>query len=260
MENNGKSLILQRTLGAAVLVAAAATLVPLVLDGEGIKSSREQVKIPDEPTFELQLDENEKPKVRMLQAKGAIERAGLEAGAAVEPGTEEPATPINGDSTAALETEAAASASPEDSNAPLPAESEAPADPSAKEAEPVAQTLPEAPAVAGAQSMEDVIQKLSQPAAPAKPPAPATPPPTAPGGDVADSWTIQMGAFKDRANAEKTVGNLVAKGYRAYIGTQTPGVYRVFVGPEIRRDRADQLRDRVASDTGTKGVVVRYLP
>lgn len=260
MENNGKSLILQRTLGAAVLVAAAATLVPLVLDGEGIKSSREQVKIPDEPTFELQLDENDQPKVRMLQAKGAIERAEQEAGAAVEPNAEGAETPVAG-----VPAGAAPAASAGDTTSlagqadALPAGEEVPVAVLPEDPDTPAHTPPKA-ATAGSQSMEDVIQKLSQPAAPAKTPTPASLPATAVGGDVAESWSIQMGAFKDRANAEKTVGSLVSKGYRAYIGTQTPGVYRVFVGPEIRRERADQLRDRVAADTGTRGVVVRYLP
>ncbi len=229
MENNGKSLILQRTLGAAVLVAAAATLVPLVLDGDGLKSSREKLTIPDEPTFELQLDEHQQPKVRMLQAKGAIDRAQQESVAAVDadagsPQTQQPATENN---------------------------------PSMESHTSDAQ-------VNENQSMEDVIQKLSRPGTETlNEPAtkmPVTTEPVALGGDVADSWTIQMGAFKDRGNAERTVATLVGKGYRAYLGTQTPGVYRVLVGPEIRRDRAEQLRDRVAADTGTRGVVVRYLP
>lgn len=245
METNGKSLILQRTLGAAVLIAAAATLVPLLLDGDGLKVAREQIKIPDEPTFELQLDTHQQPQVRMLQAKGAIQRAEQEAADAV--------------SNDALDTTSVGSEAAESTE-----------DPSATS---IASThskvadLPTEPTSAGnAQSMEDVIQKITQgedvtaKVPPNQTAVTATTQPTALGGDVAEAWTIQMGAFKDRSNAEKAVGQLVSRGYRAYLGNQTPGVYRVFVGPEVRRDRADQLRARVAAETGTRGVVVRYIP
>lgn len=275
METNGKSIILQRTLGAAVLIAAAATLVPLVLDGEGLKASREQVQIPDEPTFELQLDEHQQPKVRMLQAKGAIERTGQEAidavsaadagnggvdaaGVAPDAGAGLGiAGTVTTNPTAATE---AGLATTSTTVTAAPDSSPAGVSPSEKSV-----SLPSEPTSAG-QSMEDVIQKLTQTnAQPMQPkaaqaPMPATSQPAAMGGDVADSWTIQMGAFKDRINADKVVAQLVSHGYRAYLGSQTPGVYRVFVGPEIRRDRADQLRDRVAADTGTRGVVIRYVP
>lgn len=245
METNGKSLILQRTLGAAVLIAAAATLVPLLLDGDGLKVAREQVKIPDEPTFELQLDTHQQPQVRMLQAKGAIQRAEQEAADAV--------------SSDALGTNSIGNeaAEPTEDSAVTATEG----------AHPEVADLPTEPTSAGnAQSMEDVIQKITQgeevtaKVPPNQTAVTATTQPAALGGDVAEAWTIQMGAFKDRSNAEKAVGQLVSRGYRAYLGSQTPGVYRVFVGPEVRRERADQLRARVAAETGTRGVVVRYIP
>ncbi len=245
METNGKSLILQRTLGAAVLIAAAATLVPLLLDGDGLKVAREQVKIPDEPTFELQLDTHQQPQVRMLQAKGAIQRAEQEAADAV--------------SSDALGTNSIGNeaAEPTEDSAVTATEG----------AHPAVADLPTEPTSAGnAQSMEDVIQKITQgeevtaKVPPNQTAVTATTQPAALGGDVAEAWTIQMGAFKDRSNAEKAVGQLVSRGYRAYLGSQTPGVYRVFVGPEVRRERADQLRARVAAETGTRGVVVRYIP
>jgi cell division septation protein DedD len=265
MENNGKSLILQRTLGAAVLVAAAATLVPLVLDGDGLKSSRENLTIPDEPTFELQLDEQQQPKVRMLQAKGAINRAEQEAISAVDAaGTgDQSAVETNGTPNAGTEGQVnavdsgLANQQVDGAGSPLTQQASLDSKPSIQD-----QSMPNHSTQN--QSMEDVIQKLTRPEAEgvSEPPSslPVSKESPALGGDVADSWTIQMGAFKDRGNAERTVANLVAKGYRAYLGTQTPGVFRVLVGPEIRRDRAEHLRDRVAADTGTRGVVVRYLP
>lgn len=259
METNGKSLILQRTLGAALLVAAAATLIPLALDGDGIKAGREQVQIPDEPTFEMQLDDHERVRIHMLQAKGAIQRAEQESAAAAAAGDTANAQAGTGG-------QGGDPAVPSDPKAPpvgTPAKPSAVAGnaslPPTAGSQEKSLTLPTEPTAAGTRKMEDLVQKLSQPGVTGtslskESAAPSLAP------DVAEAWTIQMGAFKDRVNADKIVAQLVAHGYRAYLGTQSPGVYRVFVGPEVRRERADQLRDRVAADTGNKGVVVRYLP
>lgn len=264
MEANGKSLILQRTLGAVVLIAAAATLVPLVLDGQGMNVAREQVQVPEEPTFELELNAKQEPQVRLLQTKGAVNRAEQNSQAAAS-GEELAGQSFEGDRISMQAEPGAASLVQND----LPGTDTTSADTATivEAAEPkAAAALPSEPTAAGQQNMEDVIQKFAQnlPVTPktyvADEPTSTTTQPASLGGEVADAWTIQMGAFKDRANAQKVVSQLVSRGYRAYLGTHTPGVYRVFVGPEIRRERADQLRDRVATDTGTRGVVVRYLP
>lgn len=268
MEANGKSLILQRTLGAVVLIAAAATLVPLVLDGQGMNVAREQVQVPEEPTFELELNAKQEPQVRLLQTKGAVNRAEQNSQAAAS-GEELAEQPFEGDRIS-MQTETGAPAIVQDDLADpeaTPAETATgPVNIVDGAAPKAAAALPSEPTAAGQQNMEDVIQKIAQnlPVTPksyvADEPTSTTTQPASLGGEVADAWTIQMGAFKDRANAQKVVSQLVSRGYRAYLGTHTPGVYRVFVGPEIRRERADQLRDRVATDTGTRGVVVRYLP
>ena len=71
MESNGKSLILQRTIGAVVLIAAAAILIPLALDGQGLKAGKETVQIPEEPTFEdLVAELMFKAGRRALEARG----------------------------------------------------------------------------------------------------------------------------------------------------------------------------------------------
>jgi DedD protein len=80
------------------------------------------------------------------------------------------------------------------------------------------------------------------PAAATPPPAtrPAPPPPAA----VRGAWAVQVGAFGSTSAADKVVGELRAAGFRAYVSpVQRSGktLYRVRVGPEPERARADAL-------------------
>ncbi|CBL45215.1 Hypothetical protein HDN1F_16320 [gamma proteobacterium HdN1] len=221
MENHRKTLILQRTLGAAVLLAAAAVLVPMFMEGEGLSViSRKPAQIPEEPSFELYLGNDEQVHARVGQAKEAVQQAESESRAAVE---DDALADAQANVTPAAEAPSATETAGKPATTPAIAASTS-------------------PAPAPAPTSKDT------PASPALPP------------DVAEAWTIQVGSFKDRGNATKNVDQLLARGFRAYLGTQTPGIYRVLVGPEIRRERADQLRSRIATETGMKGIVVRYVP
>jgi DedD protein len=79
-------------------------------------------------------------------------------------------------------------------------------------------------------------------------------------GTLSEAWMLQLGAFKDKANAQKTLSLLQSKGFRATLNSRTPGVVKVQVGPEVRRDRAEALRQRVLTSTGMAGVLVRFQP
>ncbi len=71
-------------------------------------------------------------------------------------------------------------------------------------------------------------------------------------------WVVQVGVFSDEANAEKLVFRLRDAGYRAMSQAERSAertVYRVRVGPEVSREAADRLRDRLEAEQGIRGIV-----
>ncbi len=85
---------------------------------------------------------------------------------------------------------------------------------------------------------------------------------------LAEAYTIQLGAFSSRENAAKLHKKLIKKDYKAYIqkGSSSKGkvLYRVFVGPEIRKNKATRIANALQKELksdGIKGImVVRYAP
>lgn len=80
---------------------------------------------------------------------------------------------------------------------------------------------------------------------------------------LAEAFTIQLAAFSSKENADKLHERLIKKNYAAYVQKGTSGgktLYRVFVGPEIRKNRALIIADALKKEFGLKGMVVRYAP
>ena len=64
-------------------------------------------------------------------------------------------------------------------------------------------------------------------------------------------FTVQVASFSDVANAQALVARLRGAGYSAYhreVRQDGNTWQRVFVGPEIKRERAEALRQRLADD------------
>ena len=114
---------------------------------------------------------------------------------------------------------------------------------------------------------------LSPPPAPDAPAAPAlsppAPPPTvsAPAAQPADKsadkqeWVVQLGSFSSKKNADDLSGFLVKRGFRAFVERNIQSgdaVYRVRIGPETARARADTLRERVERETQLRAIVLQY--
>lgn len=76
-------------------------------------------------------------------------------------------------------------------------------------------------------------------------------------------WVIQIGSFKNKANALRLVNQLRANGYRAFI-QQVSNTFgentRVFVGPESKHNSARALATRLESDMHIRGIVISYKP
>ncbi len=99
----------------------------------------------------------------------------------------------------------------------------------------------------------------------ARDPAPAA---LRPGGQrVAKStpaspgFAIQLGSFTRETNATALRDRLRKLGYNAYvdrIAGKTGSMFRVRVGPESERGKAEALRARIAKEARLRGLLVRY--
>lgn len=92
----------------------------------------------------------------------------------------------------------------------------------------------------------------------AMPPAPAAGTPAAAG---VPAWVVQLGSFSDAANANALNKKLRQAGFSSFVEPLEQGgakVFRVRVGPELRRSAAQDVRDRLKSGMGLDGIVVPY--
>lgn len=205
----------ERLTGAVVLVAIIVILVPELLSGR-----RQPVSPPaGSQTVTIALDgphhlENTPgPPPAAAPADGPRVVSVRPDGAAVA--IDAPAAPPA--------TEAPSVAPPADADAPPPEPPAAPAN----------------PAPAGR-------------AAAASAPAPApTPRPAPAGAAVVSGWVVQLGSFASRDNAHKLVQELQKKGYSAFLAEfrgKDKVLYRVRVGPEQDRARADALKLRLGHE------------
>lgn len=76
-------------------------------------------------------------------------------------------------------------------------------------------------------------------------------------------WVIQIGSFKNKANALRLVNQLRLNGYSAFIQQVSTGFgdsTRVFVGPESHQASARALAKQLASEMRIRGIVISYKP
>ena len=76
-----------------------------------------------------------------------------------------------------------------------------------------------------------------------------------------NAWVVQLGSFASEQNAKDLESRLRKEGYAAFVeklGSGTDQKYRVRVGPELVRAKAQEARDKLEKDLNLKGIVVRY--
>ena len=90
---------------------------------------------------------------------------------------------------------------------------------------------------------------------PPRTPARATPrPPAAPAGE----FTIQVGAFKDKASAETVVARLKSRGFAAYVVTpEGEGLYNVRVGHFPARADAERIQAKLRDEEKFQPFIVK---
>lgn len=119
-----------------------------------------------------------------------------------------------------------------------------------------------------AEPEKSVAAAASMPAVEAKPaPAPESPSqpePVAKASKVEQApsaWAIQLGSFSSAKNAVALREKLTKLGYVAFIETaevQGKEITRVFVGPELAKERAGELVKKLQAETKLKGMIVQY--
>jgi DedD protein len=209
----------ERLIGALVLVAIVVLLVPAILKGRG----PEPQQAPAAQTRRVEVPVgNERP---------ATEEQGLVPEPALPGAT--PAAPPGGATPAPSQPAAAESVPP-----PPPAREDAPR----KDAPPPA---------------ADVIAD-SPPPKPAS--AALTPPAAKTGQPPQTAWAVQLGAYANRAKADALVAELRKRRFAAFVLEYRASgqvLYRVRVGPEQDRARAEEIAARLAKE-GYQPVVARH--
>ncbi len=83
----------------------------------------------------------------------------------------------------------------------------------------------------------------------------------APATTVPEAWVVQVASLSAKDKADALVSKLRQKNYRA-VSHQQGAVWKVIVGPELRRDVAESVKVRLAADPELKlsGWVQAYKP
>lgn len=80
---------------------------------------------------------------------------------------------------------------------------------------------------------------------------------------LAEAWVIQVGAFSSEANAKGLQDKLKSAGYAAFVkaGKTASGMlYKVYVGPEIRRAQLEQQKTELERKYNLKALILKYIP
>jgi DedD protein len=84
-------------------------------------------------------------------------------------------------------------------------------------------------------------------------------PATAVAAAAAGGWAVQLGAFGTAEDANKLSGRVRAAGFAAFVDkfvAENKTLWRVRAGPEVDRDNAEKLRDRIKDKLKVDGIVV----
>lgn len=70
---------------------------------------------------------------------------------------------------------------------------------------------------------------------------------TKPVANLPEAWVVQVASLSARNKADELVVRLRSKGYRAAVVHQS-GMWKVLVGPELRKEVAESIKQRLAAD------------
>lgn len=90
---------------------------------------------------------------------------------------------------------------------------------------------------------------------------PAEPPESDAPADRLQGWVVQVGSFSVQTNAYRLRDQLREAGYAAFVQAfkhNDRALYRVKVGPELRKAAAEQQKESIMAGFDIEGQVARY--
>lgn len=249
-----------RLIGATIIVSLVVIFVPMLFEDGSSKDSETAAGAPDFP--QASFDSQALPLPGSMPSPASQGRSVVDEPLAPMPSRSEPLDP--------LDVPAAAEADGDELGAPRQGIPEEPLAPPVR-SEPKAPVIkPAAPARLAAE--EAPVKPKAEPAKPA--PAPAKTPvppaakavapaakPAAPAAGKLSAWVVQAGSFADENNAKTLLFKLRQAKIPAFvemIPSPSGNTYRVRVGPELDRARAEAIQKKMESEAGVKGMIVSY--
>ena len=251
-------ILKQRLVGAIVLISLGVIFIPMLLTGKGDSGSgKMDSNIPATPNYQLRKPALIIPEPDIVPAHdtsaSTAKDTSVDTAAHTSPGTLASTTPKSG-STSALQ-QAVTVTLPESTHksqsaAPTQTKPQASSKAAAKaplSAQPHSTTpSTSTPTVSTAKK---VATKTTNNKTAAKPAAAVT------------GWVVQVGSFEQRANANQLRDKLRHKGFAAFVEPRKDShdkVYRVRVGPELKRPTAEDLQKKLLKQEKLKGIVMQY--
>ena len=121
-------------------------------------------------------------------------------------------------------------------------------------------TTAAAPATTAPAAPPVTVAAVPRPAPPKPAPAATVKPVKGPGAPISGSgnFTIQVGAFKDKASADSIVGRLKSKGFAAYVvAPEGEGLFNVRVGNFATRADAERVQGKLRDEEKYKPFIVK---
>lgn len=90
---------------------------------------------------------------------------------------------------------------------------------------------------------------------------PESKPQATPTSDAPSAWAVQVGSFSSKKNADALSKKLQGKGFAAFVDTVTEDgkpSFRVRIGPELKRELAEQLQKKLATVHKARTFIVKH--
>ena len=226
----------KRIVGAVVTVSAVAILLPVIIDGSGKQLTLEGNIPPQPPLPDWHKVDNQKRIKIDLEKLASGDAARHLTPPTMDTSPQDDPQPL---STGVDAAEIAAANTTSSSQSSGSGKGEGTTDTSgAKDGKPVGKVV-----VSNATATGSDKKEPKQPVKNKLPAAGDTP--QLDDTNLPYAWVVQLGAFANEENAREFRDKLRSQGFKSYTNTQIDGLTRVYVGPELKRETAESLRQRL---------------